>query len=305
LKLSIVSTLYYSSSYIDEFCDRIIKTIPKEVKEFEIILVDDGSPDNSLEVALEKKDKVRQLKIIQLSRNFGHHKAIMTGLEQSSGDFVFLIDSDLEERPELLEVFWSLYQENLNSDVIYGVQKRRKGNFFERLSGEIFYSLYNAFVDDFKPVRNISTVRLMNRAFVSNLLKFKSQDFYLAPAWEENGFSQMPYYFQKNSTSPTTYSFLKKYHLLINSIFAHSNKPLFFIFYFGFIISLLAFSFGLYSIVRRLYFGVGVEGWTTIIIAVSFFSGLIIASLGVIAIYISKIHLETKNRPFSIIKKIY
>ena len=107
MKLSIVSTLYYSSLYIEEFCTRIVKSVPTEFDDFEIILVDDGSPDNSLSVSLKLQNKIKELKIVELSRNFGHHKAIMTGLQEAEGDFIFMIDIDLEEKPELLNLFWN------------------------------------------------------------------------------------------------------------------------------------------------------------------------------------------------------
>ena len=127
MKLSIVTTLYKSSPYIDEFYVRISKEAQKITNDYEIIFVDDGSPDDSLlkVVALYERDS--RVKVVELSRNFGHHKAIMTGLSCAKGDFVFLIDSDLEEAPELLGSFWNELQKEDDLDVVYGVQEKRKG----------------------------------------------------------------------------------------------------------------------------------------------------------------------------------
>src|SRR5256885_14440017 len=143
MKLSIVTTLYYSAPYLDEFYDRACAAAEKFTRDFEIILVNDGSPDNSLEVALSIYQKDHRVKVIDLSRNFGHHKAMMTGLAHASGELVFLIDCDLEEEPELLERF---HRELIASgaDVVYGVQQKRKGDLFERVSGTLFFKLFNA-----------------------------------------------------------------------------------------------------------------------------------------------------------------
>lgn len=136
-KLSIVSTLYQSASHINEFHQRVT-TVAKLIadEDYEIILVNDGSPDESLNLSLSLAKDDPHLVVVDLSRNFGHHKAMMTGLIYSRGELVFLIDSDLEEQPEWLLQFYG-EMKRLVSDVIYGVQTRRKGRIFERLSGRL------------------------------------------------------------------------------------------------------------------------------------------------------------------------
>ena len=139
MKLSIVTTLYLSESYINQFYKRLLNTITNlNIVNYEIIFVDDHSPDNSLNLACEIAKKDNQVRVIELSRNFGHHKAMMTGLKNASGDKIFLIDSDLEEKPEYLKNFISAMNEN-DSDVVFGVQDKRKGKRFERLTGKIFW----------------------------------------------------------------------------------------------------------------------------------------------------------------------
>ena len=142
LGLSIVSTIYKSEKTIKEFIRRISYSAKKLIGEnYEIILVNDGSPDNSLVSALEESKETKKVKIIDLSRNFGHHKAIMIGLSYASGNLVFLIDSDLEESPEIIEDFLFEFKRR-EVDVIYGVQNKRKGKFFERLSGTVYFKLF-------------------------------------------------------------------------------------------------------------------------------------------------------------------
>ena len=138
MKLSIVATLYQSSPYINEFYERA-SLVAREIAEndYEIVFVNDGSPDNSLDLAVKLTKKDPHVIVVDLSRNFGHHKAMMAGLEHSSGSKVFLLDSDLEEEPEWLYDFSQRMMDD-GSDVVYGRQKIRKGGWFERWSGEVF-----------------------------------------------------------------------------------------------------------------------------------------------------------------------
>ena len=165
MKISVVTTLYNSAPYISEFVNRARTELTKLTDDYEIILVDDGSPDDSLRIALELLPAEPQLKVIELSRNFGHHKAIMTGLEHATGDLIFLIDVDLEEPPELLGQFsQTLRDEKL--DVVFGFQKARKGALLERLGGHLAWRFLNLFL----PVKipyNHSTIRLMTRDYVT------------------------------------------------------------------------------------------------------------------------------------------
>ena len=134
MKLSIVATLYHSGAYIDEFCKRATVAARQLAgDEYEIILVNDGSPDNSLDIAVQLTKKDKHIVVVDLSRNFGHYKAMMTGLAHAGGQEIFLIDSDLEEEPEWLALFAEKKARD-KCDVVYGVQERRKGSFFERLS---------------------------------------------------------------------------------------------------------------------------------------------------------------------------
>jgi putative glycosyltransferase len=142
MRLSIVTTLYYSAPYIEEFYERICKAARKITDDIEVIFVNDGSPDNAFQKAISLCEKDKIAKVIDLSRNYGHHKAIMTGLAHADGDLVFLIDCDLEEKPEYLETF---YREMVSSgaDVVYGIQEIRKGGVREKITGAVYWKLFN------------------------------------------------------------------------------------------------------------------------------------------------------------------
>jgi len=304
MNLSIVTTLYFSSPYVLEFYQRISVEAKKITSDYEIIFVNDGSPDDSLDVALSLYEQDKRVRIIDLSRNFGHHKAIMTGLSYTRGELVFLLDSDLEEEPELLSLFYEFYKKTKDIDVVYGVQKVRKGNFLERLTGEIFYSIFNS-ISNYPVTANLITARLMSQRYVKALVEHREREIFLAGLFAIAGFRQIPLLVRKDSKNRSTYTLVRKLTLAINSITSFSNKPLIFIFYLGALISLLSGITAIIFIVRKIFFNVILEGWSSLIISIWLLGGLTIFCLGVIGIYLSKIFSETKQRPYTIIRQIY
>ncbi|MBO4632462.1 MAG: glycosyltransferase family 2 protein [Lentisphaeria bacterium] len=305
MKLSIVSTLYYSAQYIEEFCERSAKAAREFAGEdFEIVLVNDGSPDNSLAVAVRLYESGRfPLKIVDFSRNFGHHKAMMAGCMNASGDYVFLIDVDLEESPEWLQPFAEQLQQD-DCDVVYGVQDQRKGGWFERISGKIFYSLFN-FLAEIKVPRNITTARLMTRRYVDVLTQYQEREIFMLGLWTIAGFKQEPRTVHKLSTSPTTYTFRKKILLLWNSILSFSTKPLHFICYLGLFFIVFSFLYSLAIFLQYFLQHKHISGWTSLIISVWFLGGITIFSLGLIGFYLSKVFMEVKMRPYVTCRHIY
>ncbi|NDV27167.1 glycosyltransferase family 2 protein [Desulfovibrio sp. JC010] len=304
MKLSIVATLYQSAPYIDEFCNRS-GAIAQSLfgKDYEIILVNDGSPDESLEVALQISKNNSHITVVDLSRNFGHHKAMMTGLSHCSGELVYLIDSDLEEDPEWLTLFYNEMTTN-DWDVVYGVQNCRKGGIFERISGEIFHKSFKA-LTGLKMTENFVTARLMTKRYVESLVQHKERELMIGGLWEITGYSQCPIVVKKHCSSQTTYSLSKKIQLFVNSITAFSSFPLVAIFYFGFLISFLSFTYAGFLILNWILFSTPLTGWTSVITSIWLLGGLIILFIGVIGVYLAKVFSETKQRPYVIIRKIY
>lgn len=303
-KLSIVTTLYHSEAYINEFYERITKAASKITNDYEIIFVNDGSPDQSLKRAIALHQQDAQVYIIDLSRNFGHHKAMMTGLSYAKGEYIFLIDVDLEEEPELLNQFWDELEKDNEIDVVYGVQKKRKGNWFEKITGELFYWIINS-VSGINVPKNLVTARLMRKNYVDALVQYKEQELFLAGIWTITGFNQVSIGIKKHSHSETTYSIAKKIQITINAITSFSNKPLIYIFSLGLSITTLSLIVVLYLVTRKVMFDVSLEGWASIMASIWLLGGLIIFSIGVIGIYISKIFIEVKNRPYTTIRSIY
>ncbi len=303
MKLSIVSTLYKSAPYLEEFYSRISESVQKVTEDYEMILVNDGSPDNSLELALAIRKIDSRVKVVDFSKNFGHHKAKMLGLSYASGDYVFLIDCDLEEAPELFGEFWSaLFSENL--DMVYGVQKVRKGGLFEKVSGYLYYKFINALTNDMVPT-NFLTVRLMTKRFVSNLVSFKEHELTFSIIIALNGFKSKAIYVTKGHKGSSSYDLVKKVNLLVNTVTSSTAIPLWIIFYFGLLVTFLASIAIVYLITAKILYGIEITGWASIMVLNLFFGGVTIFVLGIIGIYISKIFMEVKPRPYTIIKETY
>ncbi len=302
MKLSVVTTLYRSEPYIEEFTRRVCAEAGKLTDDYEIIMIDDGSPDKSLEVALNIQKSNPHLQILELSRNFGHHKAMMTGLEHANGEIVFLIDVDLEEPPELLTRFYEEMQKG-RWDVVYGVQKERKGSIAKRVGGRLGWW----FVKTMLPIKvphNQSTVRLMKKQYVMELIRHKEHMTAIGGLWVITGFRQTGFLFDKLCHGNSTYSFLKRLRMLLDSVTSFSERPLYVVFFLGFGIFVMSFIVAIYLLALKLS-GAVLNGWISVMVSVWGLGGLILFCIGLVGLYISRIFIETKNRPYVIVKNIY
>ncbi len=304
MQLSIVTTLYQSASFVQEFYNRLTGIADELTRDYEIIFVVDGSPDDSLGQAVPIYEKDQRVKIVDLSRNFGHHKAIMTGLSHSRGDVVFLIDSDLEEDPELLKNFWENLKNDPETDVIVGVQREtRKLPFLTNVLRTAFYKVIN-YLSNEKIDPNEMVVRLMRRSYVDALVKHTETNIFLPGIWSSLGFRKKSVEAEKKVNVQSSYTLSKKASLAIDAITSFSAKPLYLMFVFGGIISLIAIFVLFYVIYQKLVMDMAV-GWSSLIVSIWIGIGLIMMSLGIIGIYLSKIFSEVKNRPYSIVRRLY
>ena len=227
----------------------------------------------------------------------------MTGLHYAAGDRVFLIDSDLEEEPEWLSSF-SEQMKREQCDVVYGVQVRRKGGFFERVSGAWFYRVFNLLSGLSLPA-NIVVARLMTRRYVNALLRHEEREVFLAGLWHITGFAQSAQPIVKKHKKTTTYSFRRKVSQLVNSVTAFSNAPLKAIFYLGAAISTLSALYIVYLFILRFMMETTLSGWTSVMASIWLLGGMIISFIGIIGIYLSKMYSETKRRPYTIVRDVY
>jgi putative glycosyltransferase len=265
--------------------------------------VNDGSPDDSMDIALDLQRSDPRVVIVDLARNFGHHKAMMTGLAHVTGDLVFLIDCDLEELPEDLALFHQRFMQG-DCDVVYGVQELRRGSLIDRASGALFFSIVATLSDQPLP-RNLITARLMTRDYVRALVRHRDREFLIAHLWQVSGFRQHAIVVEKLSLSLSTYSFRHRIELAVKHVTTTSTKLLYFVLYAGLVIFGLSVCVILYYLGRYFTSGIGVDGFTSQIVSIWFLGGLITLILGILGIYVANIMTETKRRPYTIVRRVH
>lgn len=307
MKLSIVTTLYKSKQFLETFIKETLDAINIiNIDSFELIFVNDGSPDTSVSYLIEKKKEYPELVIVDLSRNFGHHYAMQAGLTCAKGDLVFLIDNDLEISPYFLVECYQKISKNHDLDVVYGYQQERKGGFVENIGGKFFWFALNKFSDIEVP-KNILTERLMTRRYVDNLLELGDANLFMAGMMSWVGFNQVGIpVVKKLRTGKSTYTAHRRMQLVVQAITSFSGKPLQYLFYLGLLITFFSLLSILYISLQKLIFGDAIQlGWTSLV-AISFLSlGIISTFLGLIGIYLFKIFRQVQGRPNYIIKEIY
>lgn len=304
MQLSVVTTLYQSEPYVREFCARVAASAARIADEFEIILVNDGSPDDALAVALELRAADRRIRVVDLSRNFGHHPAILMGLRYARGEQVFLIDCDLEEAPELVAEFDAIRRADPTADVVYGVQRSRRGGPLERLSGLAFYKLFNL-LSDVKLPENLLTARLMSRRYVRALLRHPEVTLMLGGLWARTGFHQIAVPVEKLQKPTSSYSLRRRLALMVNAITSFSSAPLVIIFYLGALLMLGSGAAIGWLAGRWLVLGETPVGWTSLMVSIWVFGGLAVFCQGVIGIYLAQVFKEAKRRPIAIVRRVY
>lgn len=303
-KISVVTAMYKNQDYVEEFCKRIKKVINKLGVDYEIILVNDNSPENDLNVALKYRETDSNVKIINFAKNYGQHVAILAGLEKSSGDYVAVIDIDLEEKPEYIE---DLYDKIIKSksDVVYSIRKDVGfSGLFQRFCRKIFWLLFS-FISDYNLKKNISNARIMNRKFCEALIQHKERGWLLPMITQICGFKQECITIERVFKNKSSYSFFKRLGLFFSLILNYSNKPIYSAIYVGLIISSLSFAIGIYITIQKLIYGIPVDGWSSIMVSIWLLGGAIIFFLGVIGTYIANIFIDVKQRPLFIIKDSY
>jgi putative glycosyltransferase len=303
MQLSIVATLYRSAPYLREFHARATAAARRVTESYEIVLVNDGSPDPSLEIALELHAADPHVRVVDLSRNFGHHQAIWIGLQQARGAQVFLIDTDLEESPEWLEQL-DQTRTATGADVVYGVQQSRHGAWAAHWGAWAFYKLFNALSDQPIP-ENLMTVRLMSRRYLDALLQHREVSFTISGLWARTGFQQVPLPLPKRHKRGTSYSLLRRARLCVNAITAFSNKPLLLVFSLGTFILVVSGLIATGLVIDRLLGGTMLSGWPSLMVSLWFLGGLIIFCQGIQGIYLANVYLEAKRRPIALVRRVY
>ena len=301
--ISVVTPVYGCAASLDELYLRLRKTLEQVSENFEIIMVDDASPDEAWEkiVTLAKDDQ--RVKGIRLSRNFGQHRAITAGLDFVNGEWIVVMDCDLQDQPEEILKLYQKAQEGY--DVVWGQRLERKDSAPKRLSSHLFHLVYNYFTDYDKD-SSIANFSIVNKKVIREVRRFREQNrnFPLFVNWLGFKTATIKVEHARRSAGKSSYTFRKLIEMAIDNIVSQSNKPLRLSIKFGFTLSILSILYAIYLIIRYLTWGVPVAGWTSVMVSIFFIGGLLFANMGVLGLYIGKIFDETKQRPLYTIDTI-
>jgi putative glycosyltransferase len=298
MRLSVVTTLYRSEGHVVEF-HRGIRTaagsIP-DLLEVELIFVNNDSPDGSLRVARTLAQNDDSVRIIDLSRTFGNGEATMTGLAHATGDLIFVAECESKNDPELLPVFYRKMQDS-GADLVYGFSPTLLRGWRHRLVKRLFQLVSGASLP-----HELRLARLMTARYLGSLLLHRDREIYLAALSRLPGFLQvaMPVSAHENQL-PAADSFFKT----LNAIAPGSSRPLVLIFYLGTAIMAVSIVAVSYLLVNRLFFRTLLSGWPSLIASVWLLGGLTLFTLGLIGIYLGKILNESKDRPYTIVRRVY
>lgn len=304
-KISIVVPMYYEEEVVDE-CYNRLKKVLMDLKKFEheIIFVNDGSKDKTLELLEKVADKDKNVKIISFSRNFGHQAAVTAGLKYASGDCILIIDSDMQDPPELLVDMIKLWEDG--NEVIYAKRKTRKGESkFKLLSAKMFYKILNG-LSDVEIPKDTGDFRLIDKKVVDVINSMPEHNKFLRGLFSWVGFKQKPieYERQERFAGKTKYPLKKMLKLAADGIISFSSKPLKLIGGIGIISIFISFIILVYAILSYIFeWNNLTAGWTSLMVAITFFAGVQLVSIWMISEYIARIYDDTKNRPEYIIDK--
>jgi putative glycosyltransferase len=303
--ISIVATMYRSRPFLERFLAECLQALDElKCANFEIVLVNDGSPDDSVTYAIERRKDIPKLVVVDLSRNFGHHYAMQAGLRHSRGSFVFLIDCDLEVSPLTLPEFKRKLDAS-GSDMVYGYQEARKGGLFEKVSGGFFYRAFNL-LSDIKIPENIATERIMTRRYVESLLQLGDRNLFLGGMMSWTGFQQLGLPLaKKQREGKSSYTLLRRVHLMVNAVSSFSSQPLVWMFNIGLAITAFSFMYVFYLVLRKVFFDDALLGFTSMVALTTLSLGIMTTGMGVIGIYLGKVFTQVQNRPTYIVKDIH
>lgn len=303
-QLSLIVPVYNEDAVLPDFQTRVYDVLQKMGIKFELIYVDDGSTDNSLQLIKKYSQRPSEVKFLSFSRNFGHQNAIHAGLDHSSGGAVIIIDSDLQDPPELIPRLWEKYISGF--DVVYAKRTERKGESgFKKFTAKLFYRALRG-ISDIKLPTDVGDFRLIDRKVVEALKQMPEKNKFLRGQISWLGFSQTEVLYEREerSAGSSGYSLRKMMRLAIDGITGFSNVPLKLVTFSGIVVSLISFLVILYALIAHFFLETTITGWTSLIITVSFFGGVQLLSIGIIGTYMSRINNDVRNRPLYVINEL-
>lgn len=304
-KISVVIPMYYEEAVVNECYNRVTNSL-KNLKnyDYEIIVVNDGSKDKTLDILEDLAKNDLKLKVISFSRNFGHQAAVTAGLKETTGDVVVIIDADLQDSPELIVEMLKLWE--AGNEVIYAKRKSRKGESkFKLFTAKAFYKLLNG-LSDIEIPKDTGDFRMADRKVIEVINSMPEHNKFLRGLFSWVGFKQTPFEYERQEryAGKTKYPFKKMLKLATDGIISFSSKPLKIIGGIGIFSIIVSLFVLIYSLLSYLFnWNELMPGWTSIMVSITFFAGVQLLSIWMMSEYVSRIYDESKKRPQYIIDK--
>jgi dolichol-phosphate mannosyltransferase len=301
--ISVVVPVYKAENCLDELYNRLKAAIETVSPEFEIVLVEDCGGDRSWEVIERLARQDPRVKGIQFSRNFGQHYGITAGLDHCTGDWVVVMDCDLQDRPEEIPRLYAKAQEGF--DIVLARRGRRQDPLMKRFTSWLFYKLFS-YLADMDYDGETGNFRIMSRKVVESFRKMREQLRFFGGLVQWLGFPTASIEVQhaERHEGKSSYTFAKLWKLAAETIIAYSDKPLRLAVRFGFAMAFFAFCYGVFALVRAILYDIPIMGWSSLIVSLYFIGGIIIALLGIIGIYLGKTFDESKKRPLYLVRRM-
>lgn len=301
--LSVVIPVYKAEGCLNELYDRLKKSLETITIDFEIILVEDCGGDNSWKIITEIATKDSRVKGIQFSRNFGQHYGITAGIDYCDGDWIIVMDCDLQDRPEEIPRLYAKAQDGY--EIVVARRGRRNDPFLKRFTSWLFYRIFS-YLADLNYDGEVGNFRILSRKVIDNLRQMREQLRFFGGLVQWVGFptGSIDVQHDERFEGKSSYTVAKLLKLAGETILAYSDKPLRLVVRFGFAVSALAFLYGAFIIYHGIVHELPIAGWGSLIVSLYFIGGVIISTLGIVGIYLGKTFDETKRRPLYIVNHV-
>lgn len=305
--VSLVAPVYCEEELIEEFYARVKAMLAGLAPKYdhEIVLVNDGSTDRTLEILKGLAERDPHLRVASFSRNFGHQMAITAGIDLAAGDAVVIIDSDLQDPPEVVPRMIAKWEEGFK--VVYGVRSEPGESRFKLATASLFYRLLQRLSDTRLP-RDAGDFRLLDRAVVAVIKQMREEHRYMRGMMAWVGFPQFGLQYQRDPrhAGQTKYTVPKMVRLAVNAILSFSAKPLYVASYLGIVVTLLALILAARTFIGKLFDpSASVPGWTTLMVIVLFLGGVQLMTIGILGQYVGRLFEQSKQRPLYIVSESY
>lgn len=296
--ISLIVALYYEEDCVEEFVRSVRAELDHTELSYEIVFTDDGSTDRTIEIVQGMAAADDRIKLVQLARNYGKEVAVTAGIEHARGEYLLMMDVDLQDPPDRIVDFYHKIREGEGHDIVFGIRERKNDTFLRSLFSQFFWWFLNT-LTGLKIPTGLAVMRIFNRKFAAEFLRFSERIRFIEGIFVSIGLRQTTMLIENRErfAGVSKFNFSRRMKLAVNAILAFSNRPLEVATGFGLSMLGLTTLTGIYFLSRRLFFGIGMQGWTSLTLFVLFMGSIQIILLGIMGNYVGRIYTESKARP--------